>query len=284
MRKVTVLIAALAALAAFVVAAPATAATKTIVINASGFSPTEAVVGPGDTVTWQNSDTKSHQIVSDTGLFRSKALKTGEKFSYRFDDASSYSYHDGLKLSTMGVVHVVSDNVTIGISRLRSMYRNPVRVFGSIPTGQAGQQVTIHITPYRGQATTQTVTTDDSGTYEISYNPTIRTAFSATWNGTTSEKTPFVWVRPLVVFRQLNHKSLFFVRVKAARSYAHKVVRIQRMNSHGAWVTTTRIKLNRFSQRSFTAKFPLGTTRARAWVTRSPGYVVGFSTTKLITR
>ena len=281
MRKFAFLVAALAAL---VIAAPATAATTTIMIKANGFSPNETAIRPGDTVMWQNADTKAHQIVSDTGLFRSRALKTGDKFSYTFEDASSYSYHDGLQPSTMGIVHVVADHVTIGISRIRAIYRNPVRVFGSIPTGQAGQQVTINITPYRRPAITRTVTTDSDGTYELSYNPTIRTSFSATWNGTSSEKSPQVSVRPLVVFRALNHKSLFFVRVRAAASYAHKVVRIQRKNSHGVWVTTTRVRLNRFSQRSFVTKFPLGTTRARAWVTRKPGYTVGFSTTKLVTR
>ena len=41
-----------------------------------------------------------------------------------------------------------------------------------------------------------------------------------------------VAVRPLVIFRTLNvNQNLFLVRVKAERSYGHKIVRIRRQNS-----------------------------------------------------
>ena len=39
-------------------------------------------------------------------------------------------------------------------------------------------------------------------------------------------------------------RHLFFVRVKAAKSYAHNLVRISRQNAHGVWVTTRIIRLN----------------------------------------
>ena len=91
-------------------------------------------------------------------------------------------------------------------------------------------------------------------------------------------------MRPLVTFRSLNARQLFFVRVKAQRSYAHNLVRIQHLSRSGAWVTTKKVRLNRFSQAQFVANFPRGTTRARAWVTAVPGYTAASSKTRIIDR
>ena len=60
------------------------------------------------------------------------------------------------------------------------MWGNPVRVFGVIPTDASGEQVTIHIRPYKGEETTTTVTTED-GMYEFRHTPKVRTEYSATW-------------------------------------------------------------------------------------------------------
>lgn len=285
MRKVLLLALATLALAGATSTATAhSAGTVEVAITASGFAPDLARVRPGDTVTWKNTDTAPHQVVSDTGVFKSPVLKSGESYSYRFDVESSYSYHDGLKPSTTGAVHVLTTRVTAAVSRIRAVYGNPVQIFGSIPTGASGEQVTIHIRPYGGQETTRTVVTDQ-GTYSLRYTARIKTAFFATWNGTTSQAAPTVLVRPLVIFRTLNaRQNRFFVRVVALRSYAHKAVRIERQNTSGAWRTTTIVRLNSNSQARFTGKFARGTTKARAWVTARPGYAFGFSATKTVRR
>jgi hypothetical protein len=158
-----------------------------------------------------------------------------------------------------------------------------VTIFGSIPTGASGQEVTITLHPYRGATETRTATTTD-GAYELTYRPRIRTEVSASWNGSQSTRAPIIGVRPLVTFRSLNARQLFFVRVKALRSYAHNLVRIQRLNKSGVWVTTKKVRLNRFSQAQFVANFPRGTTRARAWVTAVPGYIAASSRTRTIHR
>ena len=62
MRK---LILALAAVATLVVAGPAGAATKTIHIYSSTFSPTSATITEGDVVTWVNNDNANHQVLAD---------------------------------------------------------------------------------------------------------------------------------------------------------------------------------------------------------------------------
>jgi len=285
MRRFFLPLIALLAFACVASAAPAQqTASKTVSITSSGFAPEQVTVRPGDTVTWKNTDNTSHEVMSDTGLFKSPTLQPGEAYSYRFDVESSYSYHDATKTSATGVVNVLTNSVSIGVTRIRTVYGSSVRVFGSIPSGATGESVTLHLTTYGRPTTTKDVVTD-GGVYEYSFRPSANTEVYATWNGTTSKTSPKVGVRPLVIFRALNRsRNLFFVRVKAAKSYAHKLVRIQRQNSHGVWVTTRIIRLNARSQARFSGKFPRGTTKAQAWTTKTPAYMAGFSVLKLISR
>jgi plastocyanin len=288
MRKALLLV--LAMLAVAVVASVATAkdgsqqATVTVSITSTGFKPEDVTIKPGDTVTWRNTDTTERQVVSDTGVFKSPVLEPGESWSRRFDVESSHSYHEATKTSLTGAVHVLTTRVTVSATRTRVVYGNPVRIFGSIPTGATGETVTLHIRQYGKPEITRNVVTVD-GTYELPFRPTIRTEVTASWNGTESRRAPMIGVRPLVIFRTLNlNRNRFLVRVKAERSYGRKIVRIRRLSSNGAWRTTRIIRLNRTGQKRFTARFPLGTTRAQAWVREKPGYAAGFSVIKLVSR
>lgn len=280
----------LATFAAVSVASAATAenssqqATATVSITSTGFKPENVTIKPGDSVMWKNNDTTEHQVVSDTDTFKSPVLKPGETFTHQFDVESSYSYHEATKTSLTGAVHVLTSNVSVGVTRIRAVYRNPVRIFGSIPSGATGESVTVHIQEYGKPEVTKTAVTE-SGAYELMYRPTRNTEVFATWNNTKSEASPKVGVRPLVIFRTVNRaRNIFFVRVKAAKSYAHKIVRINRQNSKGVWITTRIVRLNRFGEKRFTGRFPRGTTKAQAWVGKTPGYVAGFSTIKLVSR
>ena len=121
---------------------------------------------PGDTVTWKNNDTKPHSVISDTGVFKSEPIAPGQSYSFKFDVESSYAYHDGTNTSRTGAVHVLTNNVSIGLTRMRAVFRNPVGIFGSIPNGATGETVTIHITPYGKSTFTRTAVTE-SGSYEL---------------------------------------------------------------------------------------------------------------------
>jgi plastocyanin len=285
MKRALLLLIAVFAVAGLASAASAQKnATTTISISATGFAPDEVRVQPGDTVTWKNNDTHAHSIVSDTGLFSSPSLAPGQTYSRQFDVESSYSYHDGTKTSSTGTVNVLAKNVSIGLTHLTVVYRGQVRIFGSIPNDATGETVTLHFAPYGKPAFTKDVVTEQGG-YEFTYHPTVSTQVYATWSGTTSATSPKIGVRPLVVFRPLNAaRNRFFVRVRAARNYGRNLVRIQRQNSRGVWRTTLRIQLNAHAQKRFTAKFPLGVTKAQAWVPKHPGYVAGFSTIKFVRR
>jgi plastocyanin len=47
------------------------------------FTPQELTVQPGTTVTWVNQDDVPHTVVSTDNKFKSKALDTDDKFSFK---------------------------------------------------------------------------------------------------------------------------------------------------------------------------------------------------------
>ncbi len=290
MRKLLVLLAGTLAIAG---AAPAVSqsdptATVTVNITATGFSPPAVVIRADDTVTWKNTDTQPHQVVSDTGAFPSSpVLKAGESYSFRFGTASSYAYHDGRKPASVGTVHVrgAGNSVTIGVSRLFLVYRNPVQVAGSVANGRPGESVTVTITRYGGKQEIKTLTTDAEGIWSFTDRPLIRSEYKASWKNGQSTQAPFVNVRPLVIFRVLSASAnRFYVKVAAQRSYAGRFVNLQRRTSSGGWANAKRVKLNSRGEARFLGRFSRGRTQARMWVSSAPGYIPGFSVTKTVRR
>ena len=288
MKKLLVLVVSMLAVAG---AAPAVTqsdatATHNVAILATGFQPAQVIARVGDTVTWRNADTKPHRVVSETGGFpASPLLQPGETYSFRFGTASAYSYRDGTDESKTGIIHVRGSRVTLGLSRLFVVYRNPVRLAGTVGSARAGEEVTINITRYGGEQITRVATTDADGVFELTDRPSIRTGYKASWSGGESAQSPFVNVRPLVIFRVVSHRAnRFYVKVAAQRSYRGRTVSIQRQRKSGAWVTIRRVRLNRSGVARFGARFPRGTSAARAWVRQAPGYIPGFSVAKTVRR
>jgi plastocyanin len=79
--------------AAMVLGAPLLAATPgEVVIRDFMFVPSTLTVKAGTTVTWANKDEEPHTVFSDTGLFRSGAIDTGEVFSFKFDKPGTYHF------------------------------------------------------------------------------------------------------------------------------------------------------------------------------------------------
>src|ERR671937_514241 len=106
MNTTRMLLTGLAAAVALIVAAPATAATKTISIFGSGFSPKSVTVTEGDTVVWQNKDNDTHQVLADRGQFVSAILRQGQSYSFTFKAAGTYPYHDELHPRLKGTITV----------------------------------------------------------------------------------------------------------------------------------------------------------------------------------
>ena len=80
-------------LAAAFAATPLSAATPgQVLIKDFMFAPATLTVKAGTTVTWANKDEEPHTVFSDTGLFRSNAMDTGEAFSFKFDTPGTYHF------------------------------------------------------------------------------------------------------------------------------------------------------------------------------------------------
>ena len=64
-----------------------------IKIDNFSFGPMTMTVAAGTTVTWTNNDDVPHTVVSDDKTtFKSRALDTGEHFSYTFTKPGKYPY------------------------------------------------------------------------------------------------------------------------------------------------------------------------------------------------
>ena len=62
-------------------------------IDNFSFGPMTLTVAAGTTVTWTNNDDVPHTVVSeDKTTFKSRALDTGEHFSYTFSKPGTYPY------------------------------------------------------------------------------------------------------------------------------------------------------------------------------------------------
>ena len=70
------------------------------------FTPASITVKAGTTVTWVNLDDEPHTIFSDAGLFRSSALDTQERFSFKFEKAGTYHYLCTIHPRMLGTVVV----------------------------------------------------------------------------------------------------------------------------------------------------------------------------------
>ena len=70
------------------------------------FLPGSATIKAGSNVTWSNKDDEPHNLVSDTGLFRSGAVDTDETFTFKFDKPGTYHYHCSLHTRMVGTIVV----------------------------------------------------------------------------------------------------------------------------------------------------------------------------------
>jgi plastocyanin len=64
----------------------------TVPIKSFKFMIMDVSVPPGSTVTWVNQDEEPHTVTSETGLFASGGLDTGQTFSFKFDKPGVYKY------------------------------------------------------------------------------------------------------------------------------------------------------------------------------------------------
>lgn len=85
--------------------APLVASAAQIVIDARDnyFSPAAVSINAGDTVTWVNRGAMPHNISSDTGLFQSGTLASGQSYSQTFNTPGTYPYFCSLHGARGGI-------------------------------------------------------------------------------------------------------------------------------------------------------------------------------------
>jgi plastocyanin len=104
MKAVGVVI--LAALEVYVPSAADTAGATTILVKDFMFNPTPLTVKAGATVTWTNRDDEPHNVVSDTGMFKSGGMDTNESFSFKFVKPGTYHFTCSIHPRMVGTIVV----------------------------------------------------------------------------------------------------------------------------------------------------------------------------------
>jgi plastocyanin len=92
-----------------VLAAHSARAAGPAAISISNFTfvPAEITVHAGAAVTFTNADDIPHLVVADDGSFRSKALDSGNSFTFTFAKAGTFAYFCALHPHMQGKVIVV---------------------------------------------------------------------------------------------------------------------------------------------------------------------------------
>jgi plastocyanin len=261
MRKLFLAIAAVTALA---IAGPAGAATKTINIYGSGFSPKSTTITQGDTVTWVNRDNANHQVLADKGQFVSPILTRNHTYSFTFNAAGTYTYKDELhpRLTGKIVVKGLPPTLTLAASSQYIVAGDKVTLSGVVSNHKGGEQVTIYYQPYPQPNLIQraTVLTAADGSYSFIVGPQILTNYQATWKGAYATPTT-VQVQPKLT---LGRNSGWIIHAAAGRSFAGRTVQFQRLNAAtGQWVTLKKVILNTRSSAKVIVVLPKGLNQLR---------------------
>jgi plastocyanin len=261
MRKLILVLAAVLTLA---VAGPAGAATKTINIYGSTFTPKSATITEGDTVTWVNKDNANHQILADKGQFVSPILRPGQKYSFRFNAAGTYTYKDELNRKLAGTVKVngLPPTLTFAASSQYVVYGDKVTLSGAVSNHKGGESVTIYYQPYPQPNLIEraTVLTAADGTFSFIVSPQIATSYQAAWKGAYATPTS-IQVQPKLT---LGRNNGWIIHAAAGTSFSGKSVQLQRLNtSTGQWVTLKKVLLNSKSSAKVLYKLPKGLNQLR---------------------
>jgi plastocyanin len=271
---------ALALAATLVVAAATGAATTTIQITKNGFTPSTVTVALGDTVTWHNADTKTHQVVADNGAFASPALAAGASWSYTANKSGSFTYRDAYATTHKGTVKVNAPPATLSLnSSLQTViYGSATQLNGQVSTQLSNQPVTLSAQPYgKSIQSVQSTTTQSGGTFIFGVTPTISTTYTAHY-ATANSNPVTVNVAPRVGFGYTG--SLYVAKVTSDISYSGHYVVVQRRNLAGGWYSFKRVYLGDASRATFRLKLPKGHSTLRLVLPSGQaglGYVQGIS-------
>jgi Plastocyanin len=241
------------AAATLALAATAGAATISVQIKSTGFSPSNISLNHGDQVTWKNTDKVDHQVVADDGSFASPILHAGQSYTTTFNRAGTFRFHDSYAATHKGkiVVKGPPPSLTLALSAPIVDYGTVVTLSGAISTGAANQSVEIDATPYGQASPIQLVVlkTGTGGTFSYAVTPSIYTTYVARWNNTASG-TVLVQVAPKLRLL-VGGNGYMKAALTAPISMAGKHVSLQRLSSFGQWVNLVNLTLGTLNGRLF---------------------------------
>jgi len=287
MRKIVLVAVAGLALAITGASQPASTATKTVSITATGFTPTSRTIATTDAIKWTNNDTKSHQVVANNGSFVSPTIAPGKSYTHVFNTAGTYRYHDALYPSRTGKVIVNGPPPAITIATALPIldYGQSTHISGVVSNGKAGETVAVFAQPY-GQASPvqiATLLTTTNGVWDVVVKPSLLTTYQAHWKSTVSQQIG-VQLRPAITFS--TYKRYGSVKIKADRSLAGKKAYLQKFTRFHEWVKVKPIILGKSSSKRFLLGLPGGHRYAvRIFMSLNQigaGYLDGFSRTVVV--
>jgi plastocyanin len=250
--------------------AAAVAATVTVQIKSTGFSPSALTVNHEDTITWHNADRVNHQVVADDGSFASPIIRPGQSWTASYSVAGTFRFHDALYPAHAGKLTVKGPppSVTLGLSQPIVYYGTQISLAGAISTGAAGQSVEIDALPY-GLANPVQVAilkTNAGGTYSYPVTPSIYTSYVARWNGVASgnvvaQVAPAMHLMP-------GENGYMRATISSPVSLWHKHVYLQRLSTLGQWVNVAALDLGSQNGRIFQPikYMPIGMSHIRVFL------------------
>jgi plastocyanin len=260
----------LSTVAAVVLTLPASslAATIAVKITATGFSPKTLTINQGDAIKWTNADKVNHQLVANNGAFASPILKPGQAWSFTFNAAGKYGYHDALHASLTGTIYVKGPppSMTLGVSAPIVFYGDQTVITGTVSSGKADEPVTLLAQPWGSSAQqVATLVTGTGGGFSYTTTPTLLTVYSAKWKTAASQPVT-VQVRPKLVLSRTAATRLF-ARITGTHSFAGRSIYLQRRSGFGQWVTVEKLRLGPLSGRIFKAPHKKGRSIYRVYMT-----------------
>jgi hypothetical protein len=262
---------------------------QTLTASTGGWSGNQPITF---TYTWQRCDSSGNRCNSIGGSNHptyvvqksdvGKVLRVSVTAKNSAGTATANSSFTGVVAGTPAPAPAPAASISVNVSTFRILYGRWLTVSGVISSHQGGQQVTIEGQEYgAGKTTIGTATTASDGSWSFRTKPGIQTSFDARWNGATSRSLT-VGVMPLVTFHLITHKR-FSTRVVAARSFAGKIVKLQRLEG-SSWVTLKRVRLGGNSDAIFRTKLHESATLRMAFSVNQAGagYLGGLSRTLVI--
>jgi phosphodiesterase/alkaline phosphatase D-like protein len=176
--------------------------------------------------------------------------------------------------------------VTLVAAAKDVVYGGRITLSGVVPTHTANEQVVVYVQPFGEGSfrTVATILTGAGGTWSYIARPQIATSYEASWRGGVSAALT-VAVHPRVTFTRLRNGH-FVASVRGGRSFAHRLVQLQRRTSLG-WRTVKRVRLGVRSRIEFRATLPKGRSTLRVAFSvnqAGTGYLGGFSKSLSLTR